>query len=99
MHMPMRQQRRFMLVLIGLVVIIEISLRLVGFWYLANFYRELGAASRVQGSINIVCLGESTTAELWVKFGDSYHKQLKRVRREFDRQNPINVIVRPRNGQ
>jgi hypothetical protein len=61
-----RRLLRILLVVIGLIVIIEISLRLVGFWYLANFYRELGAASRVQGSINIVCLGESTTAGLWV---------------------------------
>lgn len=99
MHMPMRQQRRFMLVLIGLVVIIEISLRLVGFWYRANFYRELGVASRVQGSINIVCLGESTTAGLWVKFEDSYPKQLERVLREFYRTNAINVIVPPHIGQ
>jgi len=97
--MPMTRRRRFVLVLIGLVVIIEISLRLVGFWYLANFYRELGAASRIQGSINIVCLGESTTAGLWVKFEDSYPKQLERVLREFYRTNAINVIVPPHIGQ
>jgi len=88
-----------LLVVIGLVVTVEISLRLAGFWYLANFYRELGAASRVQGSINIVCLGESTTAGLWVKFEDSYPKQLERVLREFYRTNDINVIVPPHLGQ
>jgi len=63
----MTRRRRFLgilLVAIGLVVTAEIGLRLAGFWYLANFYRELGAASRVQDSINIVCLGESTTAGL-----------------------------------
>jgi len=95
----MTQRRRFLLVVIGLVVIIEIGLRLVGFWYLANFYRELGAASRIQGSINIVCLGESTTAGLWVKFEDSYPKQLERVLREFYRTNAINVITPPHIGQ
>src|SRR5215467_4016193 len=94
----MTRRRRFVLVLIGLVVIIEISLRLVGFWYLANFYRELGAASRIQGSINIVCLGESTTAGLWVKFEDSYPKQLERALREFYRTNAINVLVPPHIG-
>jgi len=72
---------------------------LLGFWYLANFYRELGAASRIQGSINIVCLGESTTAGLWVKFEDSYPKQLERVLRDFYRTNAINVIVPPGSQQ
>jgi lysophospholipase L1-like esterase len=96
------RRRRFLWILfvvIGLVVIVEISLRLVGFWYLASFYRELDAASRMQGSINIVCLGESTTAGLWVKFEDSYPKQLERALREFYRTNAINVIVPPHIGQ
>jgi len=90
--------RRFLLALIGVVVIIEIGLRLVGSWYLANFYRELGVASRLQDSINIVCLGESTTAGLWVKFEDSYPKQLEKALREFYRTNAINVIVPPHIG-
>ena len=94
----MTPRRRFLLALIGVVVIIEIGLRLVGSWYLARFYRELGAASRLQDSINIVCLGESTTAGLWVKFEDSYPKQLERVLREFYRTNAINVIVPPHIG-
>jgi hypothetical protein len=90
---------RILLVVIALIVIAEIGLRLVGFWYLANFYRELGTASRIQGSINIVCLGESTTAGLWVKFEDSYPKQLERVLRDFYRTNTINAIVPPHIGQ
>ena len=94
----MTPRRRFLLALIGVVVIIEIGLRLVGSWYLARFYRELGAASRLQDSINIVCLGESTTAGLWVKFEDSYPKQLEKVLREFYRTNAINVIVPPHIG-
>ena len=98
----MTDRRRFLQILfvvIGLVVIVETGLRLVGFWYLANFYRELDAASRMQGSINIVCLGESTTAGLWVKFEDSYPKQLESALREFYRTNAINVIVPPHIGQ
>src|SRR5262249_18432542 len=62
-------------------------------------YRELGAALRIPGSINIVCLGESTTAGLWIRFEDSYPKQLERVLREFYRTNAINVIVPPHIGQ
>ena len=98
----MTQRRRFLRILfvvIGLVVIVEIGLRLAGFLYLANFYRELDAVSRMQGSINIVCLGESTTAGLWVKFEDSYPKQLESALREFYRTNAINVIVPPHIGQ
>ena len=98
-HASLTQGRRILLVLIGLVVTIEIGLRLVGFLYLANFYRELGAASRIQGAINIVCLGESTTAGLWVKFEDSYPKQLERMLRDFYHTNVINVIVPPHIGQ
>ena len=93
------QRRRILFVAIGLVVIVEICLRLVGFWYLTNFYRELGAALRIPGSINIVCLGESTTAGLWIRFEDSYPKQLERALREFYRTNAINVIVPPHIGQ
>lgn len=86
-------------IVIGVVVVVELGLRLVGFWYVANFYRDLDAASRKQDSVNVVCLGESTTAGLWVKFEDSYPKQLERALREFYRTNAINVIVPPHVGQ
>jgi lysophospholipase L1-like esterase len=88
-----------LLVVIALVVIVEICLRLVGFSYLATFYRELGAVSHAPGSVNIVCLGESTTAGLWLKFEDSYPKQLERILREHYRTDAINVIVPPHIGQ
>jgi hypothetical protein len=44
-------------IVIGVLVVVELGLRLVGFWYVANFYRDLDAASRKQDSGNVVCLG------------------------------------------
>ena len=95
-------RRRLVIVTLAvgtILVVSELGLRLAGSWYLSSFYRDLFAASQRENTINIVCLGESTTAGLWVRAEDSYPKQLERRLREFYGSEAINVLVPPHVGQ
>ncbi|MFH1519186.1 MAG: hypothetical protein ABIE75_01255 [Candidatus Omnitrophota bacterium] len=64
---------------------VEITLRVVGYIYLNRLYADLSAAQFGDNGdkITVVCLGESSTAELGVAWQDSYPKQLEKKLRKF----------------
>jgi len=92
--------KRFFLTAILIISSLEITLRIGGYLYLNRLYIELFKNLKpCTDNINIVCLGESSTAGLWVDFEDSYPRQLERkLRNRYSNKN-INVIVPPHVGQ
>ncbi|MFH1878349.1 MAG: hypothetical protein ABH883_06040, partial [Candidatus Omnitrophota bacterium] len=82
-------------------MVIEIVLRIAGYFYLNRLYTGsfLSRFNNADTDINIVCLGESSTAGLWVSWKDSYPKQLQRKLRFFYHNDNIKVIVPPHVGQ
>jgi len=81
-------------------VIAELSLRLAGTFYLNRIYaRDSNQYKKSRDSINIVCLGESSTEGIWVAKNKSYPYQLESMLREKYGNNNINVIVPPHVGQ
>src|SRR5689334_341010 len=58
---------RILLLLVAVAFLAELGLRVAGHFYLASFYkRQYEALPDGLEAINIVCLGESSTAGLWV---------------------------------
>lgn len=92
----------FVFLIIFLVCfIIEVALRITGYLYLRKLYFDLHLVSlnNTNKAINVVCLGESSTAALGVKWHDSYPKQLEQKLRAFYQNDRIKVIVPPHVGQ
>ncbi len=75
---------------------VESGLRIAGNLYLKKLYTATVPAA---GSTTIVCLGESSTAGLWVKKKESYPFQLKRMLQEYYPQKNIEVLVPKHVGQ
>lgn len=89
----------FTLMLAGVA---EATLRVVGYFYLSSFYKRQISnrlAPNEGENINILCLGESSTAGLWVDWNDSYPKQLESMLRQFYETQQIRVIVPIHVGQ
>lgn len=98
------KNKRWGIILIWFLIICllaEISLHWAGRIYLENLYLNLssGKMPPSQETITILCLGESSTAGLWVAPEDSYPAQLERMLREEYPQKDIKVIVPPHLGQ
>jgi lysophospholipase L1-like esterase len=92
----MRRLRRVVVVLLALAVLAEIGLRVAGFFYLRRIQPDPPGDA---GEIRIVCLGESSTAGLWTKPGDSYPAQLERALQAAWPDQRIRVVVPPHIGQ
>lgn len=96
----MKKALLIFLIIVLVIFLLEVMLRIAGFFYLRKLYVLPFYPAKTAGkNINIVCLGESTTAGLWVNWQDSYPKQLEaKLRKFYDNQN-IRVIVPPHVGQ
>jgi len=98
----LRKVPLFFLTILLICLVLEIGLRITGYIYLSKSYIEAYTVqcNNSKGeNINIVCLGESSTEGLWVKWEDSYPKQLENKLRQFYSNNNIKVIVPPHMGQ
>jgi len=80
------------------VVLCELTLRVMGRWYLQRFYQQ-SSTEQLERRDVILCLGESSTAGLWCKFEDSYPKQLERLLNERFRTDRYLAVVPPHVGQ
>lgn len=86
--------------MLATAVVAEIALRVAGNAYLRRLHVQQSTRyTRSPGAINIVALGESSTAGLWVEPELSYPAQLQRLLREQHPGREINVIVPPHVGQ
>ena len=74
----------------------EVGLRVAGRLYLRKLY---AAGETRPGDIPVVCLGESSTAGLWVEPRDSYPGQLQEALRRLYGEPRIRVVVPPHVGQ
>lgn len=87
------------ILVIGLIGI-EIALRLAGQVYLTRLYQgPTSWAANQPEAINVVCLGESSTAGIWVELDGNYPYQLRERLRKHYRNDHINVFVPPHVGQ
>jgi lysophospholipase L1-like esterase len=92
-----RRGLRAAVVLAFCLVACEAALRIAGHVYLQRYYTPGAAAPGPV--ITIVCLGESSTAGLWVPVEDSYPLQLQRSLRALYGDDRIRSIVPPHVGQ
>lgn len=96
----MKKALSILLIIVLVIFLLEIMLRVAGFFYLRKLYvLPFHNSKTASKNINIVCLGESSTAGLWVNWQDSYPKQLETKLREFYDNQHIEVIVPPHVGQ
>lgn len=78
----------------------EAALRAAGQLYLRNLYTTAFRATAPRpGDVNLLCLGESSTAGMGVEPADSYPGQLQTMLREFYDNPRIRAIVPPHVGQ
>jgi lysophospholipase L1-like esterase len=88
---------RALLIVLAVALAGELGMRLAGRIYLDRFYKSLTCRNR--SHIHIVCLGESSTAGLWVSEEQSYPKQLE-AQLQSHYENPrIHVLIPPHVGQ
>lgn len=88
----------FIIFLLGIAL--EAALRMAGGVYLYRLHLlSFKNTNPAPGSINIICLGESSTAGIWVAREETYPKQLEEKLRQFYPQDNINVIIPPHLGQ
>lgn len=89
------------LILILLILLVETFLRVAGHLYLFKLYANNYSKVTRHNSrdVVIVCLGESSTAGLWVVWQDSYPMQLANKLKEIYNDFDIKVIVPPHVGQ
>jgi hypothetical protein len=96
-------KRRVLFAVAGVLaslVVVEIGLRVAGHLYLKRLH--VHHAKRFAASpdaCNIVALGESSTAGLWVEKSKSYPRQLRGLPRKKHPGIEINVFVPPHVGQ
>lgn len=97
----MRKIAGFCLILLLIVLFIEVFLRIEGQLYLTKLHYNnfIGAVKPSSKDVIIVCLGESSTAGLWVNWDDSYPKQLEKKLRKFYKNDNIKIIIPPHMGQ
>ena len=81
------------------LAISELGLRYAGSRVLASRYWTESNHPYQPGDVDIVCIGESTTAGLWVDPSDSYPKKLEGKLRERLGTDRIRTIVPPHVGQ
>ncbi len=96
--------RKIFKVIISSVIVIfvllffaELVLRIIGHSYqkkVMSSYKDFDPKN-----INVLCLGESTTAGLWVDPEDSYPLQLEKKLRDLYKNQRIKLIVPPHIGQ
>ena len=94
--------KKILFYLIFAVIIVcsmEFILRITGDLYLNNLYVQKNAYLRVPSKTTIICLGESSTAGLYVNRQDSYPAQLKEMLKQEYPEKDISVIVPPHVGQ
>lgn len=100
----MKKRLHWLLKIIFFCLIVEIAIRFLGFLFLNetynhNYRRLFNHSDTIAERLNIVCLGESSTAGLGVDWQDSYPRQLESKLREFYCNDNINVIVPVHVGQ
>ncbi len=93
--MSPRRVARVALAVFVTLVVLEVGLRIAGALYLRRVY----AGSRpAPGELVVLCLGESSTAGLWVTPQESYPARLEAMLKEaYGR--PIRFVVPPHLGQ
>lgn len=93
--------KKFVLLLFLVGVSIEIILRISGYLYLSQLHYNnfVNSVNPSLQNINIVCLGESSTAGLWVDWNDSYPKQLEKKLRGTYKNDNIKIILPAHIGQ
>jgi lysophospholipase L1-like esterase len=88
-----QRKRKILLIFAGILlalIVLEIGLRVAGTIYQRRYFV---ASSEKPDSIRILCLGESSTAGLWVEPKDSYPKQLERRLNEYYQTDRIETII------
>jgi len=100
-----RPRRLHKLLRAGLAVVLvagaaEAALRAAGRLYLRNLYvTSFQSLDPRPGDVNVLCLGESSTAGLGVDPAESYVGQLQALLRDFYDEPRIRTIVPPHVGQ
>ena len=90
----------FIVIFLLILFSTELILRLTGDLYIKKLYVHKYYNIKDQPkAINIVCLGESSTAGIWLPWQDSYPAQLQDLLRKKYPENNINVFVPPHVGQ
>jgi lysophospholipase L1-like esterase len=106
-EMKARRTRRYQILaaialsLFGLFLVLEVFLRVAGFFYQARFWEDAGLSHGVaEGGVTILTMGESTTGGLWLKDRkDSYPLQLQRLLRAHYQTDRVRVLNPPHTGQ
>jgi lysophospholipase L1-like esterase len=94
----MRKLVMLLAVALAAVALAEAGLRLAGHIYLRRLYTSARDATVPKDALNVVCLGESSTAGLWVEPENSYPAQLEAGLRALHGER-VHVIVPPHVGQ
>lgn len=96
----MRKATIFLIAILIFTCAVEVILRIAGDLYLKKLYVHQHSYIKLPPTgINVVCLGESSTAGLWVPWRDSYPAQLQAMLREEYPKKDIHVFVPPHVGQ
>ena len=96
----MNRAARYLLITFAFLVLLELLLLVGGYFYLSRSYlAALRGLNPAKDGVNIVCLGESSTAGLWVKWEESYPMQLQDKLRKLYASEKINIMVPVHVGQ
>jgi hypothetical protein len=87
------------LIVMALAAAGELTMRHVGAIKLRELYFQGAERPWLEGDINILCLGESSTTGLHLDFKDSYPKQLERMLQKRYGNPRIRAVVPPHVGQ
>ncbi len=80
------------------LVLLEILLRVAGYYYKSRFWEARGRHPAAERA-TVLALGESTTAGMWLPVEESYPKQLQARLREHYGTPRIRVVIPPHIGQ
>jgi lysophospholipase L1-like esterase len=89
----------FFIIFLSIFCLFEAALRISGNLYLNRLYIRQFVKDIKPEALNIVCLGESSTAGLWVPWQDSYPAQLERTLKSEYPGKDIHIFVPPHVGQ
>lgn len=99
----MKTAKRFIAFIVAFLLFLfsmEMILRLAGDLYLKKLYvHKYYNAENHPNAVNILCLGESSTAGLWVPWQDSYPAQLQEILRKEYPEEDIRAFVPAHVGQ
>jgi len=96
----MKKTILILIIVLAVLFAVEALLRLSGYIYLSRHYLSMIDRNLNENEVvNIICLGESSTAGLWVDWQDSYPRQLEKKLREYYHNQLIRVIMPPHVGQ